>query len=257
MATPQPPKKRRDRSALGSSDADEPCTHKEIIESLDQIHVKLQKLTLLDELANDVKDLKASLEFSDSMIETLKTDNAALRLEVIRLTRLTDDLQREHRNMDNNILDLQCRSMRDNIIFHGLPEQKNKTHQYPEELVKTFLVAKLNIKSEEAASIDFARVHRLGKPKVDANGRVKSRPIVANVTNSKMKSAVMSKGKELKNTTYSITDQFPAEIMDRRRPLYPIMTEARKNKKKARLAVDKLYNQRCALQEPRDNVLAE
>ena len=56
-----------------------------------------------------------------------------------------------------------------------------------------------------------------------------------------LKYAVMSKGKELKNSGYSISDQFPAEIMSRRRLLYPILTEARKNKKNARLFMDKLY----------------
>ena len=196
---------------------------------------------MLEELSNTVNDLKASLDFSDSMVETLKSDNASLRTEVIRLTRLTDELVLDHNKMGNIVLDLQSRSMRDNIIFHGIPELKNETHHRPEELVKTFLVQNLKMRTDEAAAIDFSRVHRLGKSKTDANGKAKSRPIVANVTNSKMKYSIMSKGKALKNTTYSISDQFPPEIMDRRRLLYPIMTEARKKKQKARLSVDKLY----------------
>lgn len=63
---------------------------------------------------------------------------------------------------------------------------------------------------------------------------------MAKVWDSKMKSAVMSKGKELKGSHQAITDQFPLEILRRRRLLYPAMLEARKNKKNARLAVDKL-----------------
>ena len=94
------------------------------------------------------------------------------------------------------------------------------------------------MKPEEAGAINFSRVHRLGKVKA---GQQKPRPIVAKTTDSKMKMAVMSRGKELKNTIYSISDQYPAEIMDRRRLLYPVMAEARKNKKNARLFMDKLY----------------
>ena len=56
-----------------------------------------------------------------------------------------------------------------------------------------------------------------------------------------MKYAVMSKGGELKGTNYAISDQFPAEIMRRRRLLYPIMAEARQRNKRARLFADKLY----------------
>ena len=51
----------------------------------------------------------------------------------------------------------------------------------------------------------------------------------------------MSRGKELKNTSYSISDQYPAEIMGRRRLLYPVMAAARKENKNARLFMDKLY----------------
>lgn len=37
------------------------------------------------------------------------------------------------------------------------------------------------------------------------------------------KSTIMARGPELKGSNYSITDQFPLEIMKRRRLLYPIM----------------------------------
>ncbi|KAJ8375105.1 hypothetical protein SKAU_G00056850 [Synaphobranchus kaupii] len=76
----------------------------------------------------------------------------------------------------------------------------------------------------EAESIRFARVHRIGQTKA---GKPRSRPVVAKLTDSKMKFAVMGKGRELKGTNFSISDQFPPEIPRRRRLLYPIMTEAR------------------------------
>lgn len=232
---------KRDRIELGSSDAETACTHSEcdIHESLNAIKYQLRKLDLLEQLTNDVKELKASLEFSDAMIEALKADNASLRREVNKMTRLTGELQNEQIHMGDTILDLQCRSMRDNIIFHGLPEMKDETHHKPEELVKTFLVQNLKMTKDEATAIQFSRVHRLGKPRT--NVQQKSRPIVANVTNSKMKYAVMARGKELKNTDYAISDQFPPEIMHRRRLLRPFLTEARKERKRARLTVDKLY----------------
>ena len=62
----------------------------------------------------------------------------------------------------------------------------------------------------------------------------------------------MAKGRELKGSKYSITDQFPPEILPRRRLLYPIMTEALKSKKKVCLFIDKLF----IVQKSRDNRLA-
>lgn len=84
---------------------------------------------------------------------------------------------------------------------------------------------------------NFSRVHRLGKAR---NNQQRPRPIVAKVLDSRMKAAVMSKGRELKNSSFSISDQFPAEIMRRRRLLYPAVVEARKSKRNVRLSVDKL-----------------
>ena len=46
---------------------------------------------------------------------------------------------------------------------------------------------------------------------------------MAKVVDSEMKSAAMSRGKELKGSNYSINDQFPPEIMNRWRLLHPIM----------------------------------
>lgn len=51
----------------------------------------------------------------------------------------------------------------------------------------------------------------------------------------------MRKSKELKGISLLITDQYPQEIMNRWRLLYPIMTEARNGNKGTRLVVDKLF----------------
>ncbi|KAM3619221.1 uncharacterized protein V6R79_004722 [Siganus canaliculatus] len=210
-----------------------------ISESITSIKLQLQKLDLLEQLSTDVKELKHSVEFNNSLIEVLKADNASLRSEVNNLKQLTAELQKDKINMANSILDLQCRSMRDNIVIHGLAEVENETHQKSEELLKSFLVKELKMKPEDAGAVRFSRVHRLGRTKPDQQRR--PRPIVAKVVDSKMKSTVISRGKELKGSNYSISDQFPPEIMNRRRLLNPVMAEARKAKKNARLFIDKLY----------------
>lgn len=47
----------------------------------------------------DVNELKASVEFNNSLIETLKADNISLRIEVNNLKRLTDELQNDNFNV--------------------------------------------------------------------------------------------------------------------------------------------------------------
>lgn len=45
----------------------------------------------------------------------------------------------------------------------------------------------------------------------------------------------------LKNTPFSVFDQFPQIVQERRKELIPVMLEARRNNKKAVLVRDKLY----------------
>lgn len=65
--------------------------------------------------------------------------------------------------------------------------------------------------------------------------------MVAKVLNTKMKIFIMERRTERRGTNFSISDQFPPEILKRRRILHPIMTEARKSNGRIHLVIDKLY----------------
>merc|ERR1712035_8530 len=92
----------------------------------------------------------------------------------------------------------------------------------------------LKIPPDIAKDITFHRVHRLGTH--TAKG---PRPIIAKFEHFQHKLLIKSKGKELKGTTFGLNDQYPREINERRKVLYP--RENRRNNKRAVLVVDKLY----------------
>ena len=236
------PDNKRGRRDLGSSGTEEDCLltseMQSIKEALDGMNSKLQKLDMLNQLSEDVKDMKQSLEFYTEIVDGLKQENASLRLEVNNLKQLTTELQGNNIKMSESILDIQSRSMRDHIIIHGVHETAKETYQVTEQLVKKFMTEQLKMDQSVVQNIQLARVHRIGKPK---GAKDKHRPIVAKLAVSKDKSTIMARGRELKGSTFSITDQFPPEIMKRRRLLYPVMSEARKSGKTTRLIVDKLY----------------
>ena len=75
--------------------------------------------------------------------------------------------QDEVLNLQNTVLDLQCRSMKNNLIFTNLLEQRTKN---VEEKLRAFIYEKLGIEQH----IDFGNVHRFRKPSND-----RPRPIVA------------------------------------------------------------------------------
>ncbi len=119
--------------------------------------------------------------------------------------------------MANELLDLQYRSMRDSIIIHGIPQQEKETCQKTELLVKSFLKDDLKMDEREMEAIRFCRVHRIGQAIV---GKQRPRSVVAKVMESKMKSAIMEKGIQLKGSNFFITGQYPPEFMKRWRLLY-------------------------------------
>ncbi len=128
---------KRTHAELSSSNMDDTSSC-DIRESITSIKHQLQKLDLLEQMTNDVKDLKASVKFNNSLIEVLKADNASLRMEVNNLRRLTAELQKDKVNMAKDILDLQCRSMRDNIIILSdnlkMSRMKPKLFAFPESI---------------------------------------------------------------------------------------------------------------------------
>lgn len=90
----------------------------------------------------------------------MRSENSELREEI---QAVKSDMQ----NLTERHLDLQSRSMRDNLIFTGIDDQEEEN---TETVLKDFIKNTLRIEHE----ISFHRVHRIGRK---MNG--KSRPIVA------------------------------------------------------------------------------
>ncbi|KAK7877018.1 hypothetical protein WMY93_032275 [Mugilogobius chulae] len=208
---------------------------------MESIQQQLTQLDVLKKLNEDVTDLKSSLDFHIALVEVLKADNASLRIEVNKLKSLTAQLQQDSTSTQNHILDLQCRSMRDNFIIHGLPEQQKESYEITDNLVKHFFKTNLKMEDNVVQQIHLARAHRLGRPVQQREGTPRGRPIVAKLLDPRHKAIIMGKARELRGSGLALSDQFPPEIMRRRKLLQPALTEARSAGKKARLSIDKLY----------------
>lgn len=125
-------------------------------------------------------------------------------------------LSEENKGMKESILDIQARSKRDNLIFSGIPEQEEED---PEAPFKKFLQKQLELPVDTVKNISFHWVHRLGRKQPDSQHQ---RPIVAKFEHFKQKELVKSQGQELRGTDFSMKDQFPREILEHCRCLFPI-----------------------------------
>ena len=193
------------------------------------------RLNLMEILHKDFQALRESLEFSQQQVVSLAAENKELRESVKSLSEGMSQLFRDNKHLKETVLDLQTRGMRDNLVFAGIPEQAEED---PEKTVASFLTKNLKLPTETVNNITFHRVHRLGGKKPDSQ---RPRPIVVKFEHYKQKMLVKSRGRELRGTDFAINDQFPKEILDRRRVLFPIRKQFLDKGSRAVVAVDKLF----------------
>ncbi|KAK6196443.1 hypothetical protein SNE40_001668 [Patella caerulea] len=201
----------------------------------------------LHDIKLNVKDLKVTTNI-------LQTRNEFTRTELTRLnTNVTE--------MRNDQIDLQMRSMSNNLIFTGIVEMADENTEselnnflhtimgIEKNLVFTGIVEMADENTESELNnflhtimgieknLVFNRVHRIGKQQPN-----KSRPIIANFVFSKDRDLVRYEApKTLKGKPYGVNEQFPKVINDRRKALYPHFKAAKRMNKKAVFKVDKLF----------------
>ncbi|XP_045898520.1 uncharacterized protein LOC123966398 [Micropterus dolomieu] len=171
---------------------------------------------------------------SQKQVVELAAENKVLKGSVKSLTEGMTRLSADNKNIREAIIDLQARSMRDNLVISGIPEQADEAPQ----TVKSFIQNQLKLPAETVKNISFHRVHRLGGRRQENQ---RPRPIVAKFEHFKQKELVKGRGRELRGTNFSINDHFPREILDRRRVLFPIRKRLIGEGSRAVIAVDKLY----------------
>ena len=212
----------------------------DIVDSMDK---KMDKLC--DEVNCTFTALKSELSELREEVGSLKKENEGLVKENKELKSsvqtLSDKLTaatRDNKQLKETVLDLQARSMRDNLIFTGIPEHADRSPAEAESALRAFLTDKMKIPPDTAKHITFHHVHRLGPIRPDNKN---PRPIIAKVEHYKHKELIKGYGKELRGTRHGVNDQYPREILERRKVLFPVRKQFIDSKRKAVISVDKLY----------------
>jgi len=145
-------------------------------------------------------------------------------------------LEKQRDELKNDLTYLQSQSMRSNLVFTNIPEDPTENPDTTENKLRDFMVDKMKIAQDLVNQMSFERVHRMGS-KVDG----KTRSIVAKFTLYKEKEFVRKQWKTLNGTPYFVNEQFPKDIVDKRRQLVPKMKEARRDGKTSWISYDTLY----------------
>ena len=92
------------------------------------------------------------------------------------------------------------------------------------------------LKIDSASDIKLDRVHRLGR-----YNPAKTRPIIAKFCFYPDRETVRKAARNLAGTQYSVSQQFPKEVMARRKGLIPTLKSLKDQGRRAYISVDKLY----------------
>ena len=175
----------------------EPCaTDSKYGDKLNFIMKKLDKLDLLDTLTKELGELKTSVEFCHGSIEDIKKENISLQKTTVKLRDEIAQLRSERGTDHDRLLDTEWRSMRDNLLFHGVP--KDKDERSAESTLREFMTKEMKI---NGGKYDFSRVHRMGARKPG-----KPRVIVTKFERFKDREEVKFSAKALAGTHFGVNE---------------------------------------------------
>ena len=194
-------------------------------DSVDRINQTVANLQskfhhLKEDVRNTVEEtntLRTSVKFLNDEVETNKR-------------KLRDEEEKSRQELDHlrlQLLNYEVYSRRENLRFYGIPEIEGEENT--EAVLKAFLEKELNV--ENAQSIEFQRVHRVGKK--DRNTR-KPRTIIARCLRFKDRENLFSYQRNIDSqSNFGIGPDLPKQVIDMRKRLIPKMVQARKDGKRA------------------------
>ena len=196
-------------------------------------------------------DLHKKADSCSSQVKSIKDENGYFRQQLA-------EMRSNYTTLHDDFLELKTRTMQENLLFFGIPEPeqprslneaRGRNQHEPENVeisLRNFIADELSLDpTSMVEDIKFDRVHRLGPFRSDRNSRSNPRPIIAKFERFSDREIIRKAGIELNSSRVSkfrIREQFPKEIEERRKMLYPAMYRLKANpNNRVSLVRDKLY----------------
>ncbi|XP_052268336.1 uncharacterized protein LOC127869720 [Dreissena polymorpha] len=230
-------------------------TNKDLMDCMNALGVRIgameRKLGVLDNLEVKVMDFDKELKkiwlALDDRVK--RTDARVMSLEervdcadvgAAQMAEKVAMLEKQREELRDDVAYLKSQSMRNNLVFTNIQEDNstgNETAEITETKLRNHLQEKLKIAKDIADTIRFERVHR--SPGQPVSGKIRN--IVAKFTFFKDREMVRREWKHLSGTGCQMFEQFPPEVVEKRRKLVPKMKDAKKEGKRYCIVYDTLY----------------
>lgn len=196
-----------------------------------EIHVsKLEEK--ISSVEGKVTAIELSRDYDSKTIEVLENRHTEIDILLRRMQTVQNEQQERDAQFNSDMTDLKCRSMRDNLVFYNIPEEKDEDCA---QTILGFIEEEMKVK-DARREIKLHRAHRMGQYSTN-----KLRPIVAKFTYFPDREKVRKAANVLGGTKFGVSQQFPKEVQEKRRTLVPIMKKAKADGKEAYIVVDKLF----------------
>lgn len=172
-----------------------------------------------------MEDISEEFEENSRAIKDLENSNKELREQNDILKVKLESLTHSLNDQAEKINKLDSYSRRENLIFHGIWQSDQENC---EARVKN-VIDKMGVNGQD---MKFDRCHRLTG--------YRPQPIIVRFNWYQDRMQVFSAKSKLANTKISISEDFPSDVIEKRRALYPIMKSARDSKRYAAIRGDKL-----------------
>ncbi|CAC5393522.1 unnamed protein product [Mytilus coruscus] len=198
----------------------------------------VELLTKIDHRLSVIEERTDNIESIDRKLSELTSEVTSIEKEVDNVKKRTNTLEKDAGEFKKKLTEAKrdINEMKDacnaankvNVGIEEKPEEDTKI------IIQNFISNELSIKKD----IQFGNIHRFGR--ADKN-KGKPRLIVAKFVYFADLRKVLEAGPKLKEKPqFGMNLQFPIEIEERRRKLYPVMKEAKRNGKRVSLIRDKL-----------------
>ena len=201
---------------------------------LDEMNAKLDKVLAvcgeIESLKKEIGELKGELKDLKEII-SLKAEMAETSTTVKENGEDMNSFDTDIEVLKRRNIKLEAYTRRENIRIYNIKEESDEN---TEEQVRNLFVAKLRIPQNDVDAIRFERVHRIPvKPSSQRSQSRGPRPVIVRFSHYQNKEFVRSFYKNLKGTKIGISDDFPREVEEIHKTLYPVLKQAKRKQKRA------------------------
>jgi ribA/ribD-fused uncharacterized protein len=201
----------------------------------------------IEDLKNDFKSFKETLtnveKSNTKLCETVKETAEKIKTFDHRLDDVDSHcklLQQKYDELSQRVIYMEAQSRRDNLIIDGIAEPKTKeTESDCLEKVYDVLISTMGI--ENARDFRIVRCHRVGPPPNSGSKNPKPRSVIFKLHWFRDRQTIWQKRTSLKHSQYFLKEDYPKEIVAKRKKLYPVMLAAQQHKCVSYITLDKLH----------------